>query len=142
MSIIAYKEAIRMGLNIRRSIKIGKHTRLNLSKSGVGISTGVKGARVSIGPRGVRKTIGIPGTGIYYTKQSSYKKQQMQNQIIQSPQKMLVGAIFKLFSLALIIAGILAVIGLWPLSILILFTFAGYFIYLAVKMIKAKYHEA
>lgn len=63
-----------MGLNIRRSIKIGKNTRLNISKSGVGVSTGVKGARVSVGPRGVRQTVGIPGTGIYYTKQRSLHK--------------------------------------------------------------------
>lgn len=127
-----------MGLNIRRSIKIGKHTRLNLSKSGVGISTGVKGARISVGPRGVRKTVGIPGTGIYYTKQSGYKKQQMQNQIIQNPQKVLVGAIFKLFLLAIVVAGILSLIGLWPVSILVLLIFAGYMIHLVVRMIKIK----
>lgn len=60
-----------MGLRYRKSIKIGKNTRINLSKSGAGISTGVKGARVSVGPRGVRQTVGIPGTGIYYTKEHS-----------------------------------------------------------------------
>lgn len=62
-----------MGLSVRRSIRIGKNTRLNLSKSGIGISTGVKGARISAGPRGIRKSVGIPGTGVYYTKQSSWK---------------------------------------------------------------------
>lgn len=45
-----------MGFRFRRSIKLGKHTRLNLSKSGVGISTGVKGFRVSAGPKGIRTT--------------------------------------------------------------------------------------
>ena len=54
-----------MGLNYRHSVKIGSHTRLNLSKSGIGISTGVKGARVSVGPHGVKKTVGIPGTVLY-----------------------------------------------------------------------------
>lgn len=63
-----------MGLNFRKSISIGKHSRINLSKSGIGFSTGVKGARVSVGPRGVRKTVGIPGTGVYYTKQESLNK--------------------------------------------------------------------
>lgn len=63
-----------MGLNYRHSVKLGKNVRLNFSKSGMGISAGVKGAHVSVGPHGVRKTVGIPGTGIYYTKQSSYKK--------------------------------------------------------------------
>lgn len=62
-----------MGLRLRKSIKLGKHTRLNLSKSGVGVSTGVKGFRVGVGPRGVRTTSSIPGTGISYTTQHSLK---------------------------------------------------------------------
>lgn len=65
-----------IGLTIRKSIEIGKHTRLNLFKSGVGISTGVKGARISYNPKyGVRKSVGIPGTGIYYTEQYKLDKQ-------------------------------------------------------------------
>src|SRR3989344_2910165 len=35
-----------MGFSLRKSIKLGKNTKLNLSGSGVSISTGVKGARV------------------------------------------------------------------------------------------------
>jgi len=59
-----------VGLRIRRSIKLSKHTRLNLSKSGISVSTGIKGARVSINNKGVvRKSIGVPGTGVYYTEQ-------------------------------------------------------------------------
>ena len=57
-----------MGWSFRKSIKLGKGTRLNLSKSGIGLSTGVKGLRISKGPRGSRITAGIPGTGIYYSK--------------------------------------------------------------------------
>ena len=63
-----------MGFRFRRSIKLGKHTRLNLSKSGVGISTGVKGFRVSAGPKGIRTTTSIPGTGISHTQQYSATK--------------------------------------------------------------------
>lgn len=64
-----------MGLNFRKSITIFPGVKLNLSKSGVGISTGVKGARVSLNSKGqARTTLGIPGTGIYYTKQVSTKK--------------------------------------------------------------------
>ena len=63
-----------MGVRFRKSIKLGKNTRLNLSKSGVGISTGVKGFRVSAGPKGVRTTASIPGTGISSTKHLSAKK--------------------------------------------------------------------
>lgn len=57
-----------MGWNFRKSVNLGNGMRLNFSKSGVGISGGVKGLRVSTGPRGTRMTASIPGTGIYYTK--------------------------------------------------------------------------
>lgn len=40
-----------MGGSFRRSIKAGPF-RVNLSKSGLGVSGGVRGARVSVGPRG------------------------------------------------------------------------------------------
>ncbi len=63
-----------MGWQFRKSINLGKGFRLNISKSGVGLSGGVKGARVSVGPRGVRRTFSIPGTGISHTKTYSTKK--------------------------------------------------------------------
>ena len=63
-----------MGLNFRKSITICKGVRLNLSKSGVGVSVGTKGARFSINSSGQKRaTVGIPGTGVYYTKTSSSK---------------------------------------------------------------------
>ena len=62
-----------MGLYFRKSINLGGGARLNFSKSGVGISGGVKGFRVSTGPRGTRLTTSIPGTGVYYTKTLSSK---------------------------------------------------------------------
>lgn len=44
-----------MGFSFRKSIKIGKNTRINLSsKGGVGFSTGVKGARVSVNRQGAK----------------------------------------------------------------------------------------
>ena len=46
----------------RKSFKLGG-ARLNLSKSGIGVSTGVKGFRVSSGPRGTRLTTRNPITG-------------------------------------------------------------------------------
>lgn len=59
-----------MGLRIRKSIKLGKHLRLNLSKSGVSVSGGIKGARVSLNSKGtIRKSVGVPGTGIYFQDQ-------------------------------------------------------------------------
>lgn len=59
-----------MGMKFRKSIKLGGGTKLNLSKSGVGISTGVKGFRVSKNTSGrSRVTASLPGTGLSYTKE-------------------------------------------------------------------------
>lgn len=54
-----------MGWSFRKSIKLGP-IRLNLSKSGLGVSTGIRGFRVSSGPRGTYLRAGRGG--IYYTK--------------------------------------------------------------------------
>ena len=59
-----------MGMKFRKSIKLGGGTKLNLSKSGVGISTGVKGFRVSKNTSGrSRVTASLPGSGLSYTKE-------------------------------------------------------------------------
>ena len=52
-----------MGLYIRKSITVGP-LRFNLSKSGVGVSAGVKGFRVGYGPRGNYVHMGVGG--LYY----------------------------------------------------------------------------
>ena len=52
-----------MGFYLRHSVKAGPF-RFNLSKSGVGISTGVKGLRIGTGPRGTYVHMGAGG--IYY----------------------------------------------------------------------------
>lgn len=64
-----------MGLNFRKSITLIKGVKLNLSKSGPSLSFGKSGLRQSINLKGQgRTTIGIPGTGIYYTKNTNVKK--------------------------------------------------------------------
>lgn len=55
-----------MGLNFRKSIKVGKNSRVNISKSGIGMSTGVKGARVGVNKRGTYVAGGK--NGVYYRK--------------------------------------------------------------------------
>ena len=57
-----------MGLNFRKSVNLGSGIRLNFSKSGVGISGGVKGFRISSNSRGKRVYASVPGTGLYYTR--------------------------------------------------------------------------
>lgn len=57
-----------MGIRFRKSLKLSKHTRVNIGKNGIGYSIGTKGFRLSLGSDGkVRKTHSIPGTGISYT---------------------------------------------------------------------------
>src|SRR5699024_2790117 len=64
-----------MALRFRKSFKIGKGLRLNVSKRGVGMSVGKNGLRKSIHSTGSStSSIGIPGTGLSYRKQSSLKK--------------------------------------------------------------------
>jgi hypothetical protein len=52
-----------MGFYLRRSVRVGP-VRFNLSKSGIGMSTGIKGFRVGTGPRG--NYIHMGRGGVYY----------------------------------------------------------------------------
>jgi Protein of unknown function (DUF4236) len=54
-----------MGLYLRKSFRAGPF-RINLSKSGLGLSAGVKGARFGVGPRGTYVHAGRGG--LYYRK--------------------------------------------------------------------------
>lgn len=56
-----------MGFRFQKRIQITKGVRLNLSKSGPGLSFGSPGARFSINPKGRKNaSFGIPGTGLSY----------------------------------------------------------------------------
>lgn len=56
-----------MGFRFRKSINLGKGFRINLSKSGIGYSWGVKGFRTTRTSTGKKmNTYSIPGTGISY----------------------------------------------------------------------------
>src|SRR2546425_428762 len=57
-----------MPWGFRRSLKLAGPLRLNLSKSGLGLSLGVPGLHIGGGPRGRYVRAGIPGTGVYYRK--------------------------------------------------------------------------
>lgn len=59
-----------MGFYFRKSKSFGPF-RLNLSKSGLGLSTGIKGARLSFGPRGTYVNMG--SGGLYYRRSSKEK---------------------------------------------------------------------
>jgi hypothetical protein len=52
-------------MRFQRSIRILPGVRLNLSKSGLGVSAGVRGLRVGVDSKGRKyANVGLPGTGI------------------------------------------------------------------------------
>jgi hypothetical protein len=64
-----------MGIRFQKKIKLFKGVSLNLSKSGIGLSVGKKGASVSIEPDGdIMGNVGIPGTGLSYRTKLNKKK--------------------------------------------------------------------
>lgn len=73
-------------MRFRKSVKLGG-LKLNLSKSGIGISTGIKGVRIGISStKGLYSSYGIPGTGLYnvkYYKKKTKQKHQNNNQYMQ-----------------------------------------------------------
>ena len=56
-----------MGFRFQKRFRLFPGVRINLSKSGVSTSIGVRGARMTFGRGKTRTTIGIPGTGISHT---------------------------------------------------------------------------
>lgn len=56
-------EGVNVGLFLRKSVIVGPF-RFNFSKSGIGVSAGIKGLRVGSGPRGNYITVGKGG--LYY----------------------------------------------------------------------------
>ena len=62
-----------MGFSLRKSFKIGKNSKVNLSTGGgIGFSTGKKGARFSVNKNGIGF---YGGKGILrFTKRISFKK--------------------------------------------------------------------
>ena len=67
-----------MSIRFRRSVKLMPGVRLNFSKSTVGLSFGIPGARYTINSKG-RRTVsaGIPGTGLYATETLSSGRRSM-----------------------------------------------------------------
>ena len=59
-----------MGFRLWRRVRIVPGLRVNLSKSGVSLSVGRRGAWYTTGPRGQRVTVGAPETGLFWTQQS------------------------------------------------------------------------
>ena len=78
-----------MSLRFRRSMQLIPGVRLNFSKSALGLSVGVPGARVSVNTKGqVYSSVGLPGTGLYSVEQTSLRgtKSQRRNKQAQTAE--------------------------------------------------------
>lgn len=63
-----------MSIRFRRSIKIAPGLRFSISKTGLGLSLGIPGARASINTQGdIYASAGIPGTGLYGVERTSIR---------------------------------------------------------------------
>lgn len=107
-----------MGFRFRKSFKIAPGVRLNMSKSGIGMSAGVRGARVGFNSRGSYTSVGIPGTGIYSTSYSKTgrKPRNSTTQVTSTNQssgggKLLLWIIAIIIGIALPPLGVIMVIG-------------------------------
>ena len=60
-----------MSLRFRRRIKIIPGVHLNISRSGISTSVGVRGASLTLGKRGTYLNTGIPGTGVSWRERIS-----------------------------------------------------------------------
>ncbi len=60
-----------------RRFKVFPGVFLNISKSGISFSFGVRGAKYTVGPKGHRKTFGIPGTGLFHTSKKKWSKKKV-----------------------------------------------------------------
>jgi hypothetical protein len=75
MRIVLLLGGVIMGFRYRKSINLGGGFRVNISKSGVGYSWGVKGARITKTSKGTtRHTLSLPGTGISYVNETGKGK--------------------------------------------------------------------
>lgn len=52
-------------MRFRKSISLGGMGKVNISKSGLSMSVGTRGASATFGKKGTYVNYGIPGTGIY-----------------------------------------------------------------------------
>ncbi len=76
--------------SFRRRIKIIPGVRLNLSKSGISTSIGIRGANLTVGKNGTYLNTGIPGTGIYKRQKISSNPKELNPEIFPNNQESIV----------------------------------------------------
>lgn len=56
-----------MPIRFRRTFKIFPGVKINVSKGGISVTAGVRGAKLNFSRHGVRQTLGLPGSGLSET---------------------------------------------------------------------------
>jgi len=120
-----------MGLFLRRSVKFGP-VRFNLSKSGVGVSTGVKGLRVGVSGSGKSYVFGGRG-GVYFRQNlgSTSKGKRKSTRQIEQEQISAKGAFYIAWAAVLIVS------FFFPLLLIISIPWTIYIIVKIVRNVKA-----
>ena len=54
-----------MSVNFRKRVKLMPGINLNISKSGISVNLGIRGANISCSKNGIYINTGLPGSGIY-----------------------------------------------------------------------------
>jgi hypothetical protein len=100
-----------MGLRLQRRVRLLPGVHLNLSRSGIGVSVGGRGAHVGITARGQRyASVGLPGTGVSI-REYEHKPARRQCELCQEPGHTHVPVGVVLFALALAGLAALAIFG-------------------------------
>ena len=63
-----------MGFRFQKRIRVLPGLTINLSKSGISTSIGVRGARITRGHGKTRVTVGVPGSGLSHSTVSSNRR--------------------------------------------------------------------
>lgn len=112
-----------MGFRFRRTIKVLPGIRLNLSRSGISTSVGVRGAHVTVGHGQVRETVGLPGTGMYYTESQSTRQALIEGAgeaeapgAPMAPPRWTFGRVLRWLLLVVFLAWVASVAILWALA--------------------------
>lgn len=101
-----------MGFRFRRSVSLFPGIRLNIGKTGIGVSAGIKGARVGVGSRGAYTSVGVPGTGVSMLNYMGKGKKRGPGKAPPSVQEMRVAllAFAGLFALIVVMAIVIVVV--------------------------------
>lgn len=106
-----------MGLRFRKSINLGKLFRLNLSKSGIGHSWGIKGFRTTRTATGKkRNTFSVPGTGISYVTETGKNKLKENTKSTKNNEEIKGAKMKKKKKFAPILIGLLVLAGIGSLG--------------------------